>query len=197
MQEGVFVFYIALNRTESKMNKNTKKLTTLAMMSALAVVLAWLIRFSIIPAAPFLEYDPASVPILLSTFLYGPLAGLLITVVVALLQGMTVSASSGIIGIVMHILAVGSYAVTAGLIYKKVHSRKGAAIGLIAGSIVMTIVMVGCNLILTPIFLGQPIESVIELLLPAIIPFNLIKAGINSVLTFIIYKPLSKILGKL
>ncbi len=179
------------------MKQNTQKLTTLAMLSALSVILAWLIRFSIIPAAPFLEYDPADIPILLVTFLYGPLSGLLITVIVAVLQGMTVSAASGFIGIIMHILSTGSYVIVVGVVYSKVHSKKGAALALALGSLAMTIVMVGCNLVITPIFLGQPIENVINLLLPAIIPFNLIKAGLNGLLTFQVYKPLKKIIKKM
>ncbi len=184
-------------KKEEKMKKSTKKLTTLAMLSALSVILAWLIRFSIIPAAPFLEYDPADIPILLTTFMYGPLSGLLITVIVSVLQGMTVSAASGYIGIIMHILSTGSYVIVAGLVYHKFRSKKGAALALALGSLAMTVVMVGCNLVITPIFLGQPMESVISLLLPAIIPFNLIKAGLNGILTFQVYKPLRKMISKM
>ncbi len=178
----------------NNLRMQTKKITGMAMLSALGVILAGLIHFSIIPAAPFLEYDPAGVPILIGAFLYGPWSGLLITFIVAVLQGTTVSAGSGIIGIVMHVLAMGSYVLVTGLIYKRNKTRKQAAVAIALGAITMTVVMVGCNLILTPLFLGQPIESVITLLLPAIIPFNLIKAGINGAITFVLYKPLSKFL---
>jgi riboflavin transporter FmnP len=56
----------------------------------------------------------------------------------------------------------------------------------------MTAVMVLMNLLLTPLFMMVPREEVIKLLMPAIIPFNLLKAGANSVVTFLAYKPISK-----
>lgn len=174
----------------------TLKVTTLGMLAAVAIVLVAVIHLPILPAAPFLEYDPADIPILIGTFLYGPWTGLALTVVVSLLQGITVSAASGWIGIVMHILATGAFALIAGSIYRVRHTRGGAALALVAGSIAMTIIMVGCNLVFTPIFMGTGTKEVIALLVPAIIPFNLLKAGINSVATFIVYKPLSKFLKR-
>ena len=77
----------------------TLKVTTLGMLAAVAIVLVAVIHLPILPAAPFLEYDPADIPILIGTFLYGPWTGLALTVVVSLLQGITVSAASGWIGI--------------------------------------------------------------------------------------------------
>ena len=174
----------------------TLKVTTHGMLAAVAIVLVAVIHLPILPAAPFLEYDPADIPILIGTFLYGPWTGLALTVVVSLLQGITVSAASGWIGIVMHILATGAFALIAGSIYRVRHTRGGAALALVAGSIAMTIIMVGCNLVFTPIFMGTGTKEVIALLVPAIIPFNLLKAGINSVATFIVYKPLSKFLKR-
>lgn len=134
------------------------------MLAAVAIVLVAVIHLPILPAAPFLEYDPADIPILIGTFLYGPWTGLALTVVVSLLQGITVSAASGWIGIVMHILATGAFALIAGSIYRVCHTRGGAALALVAGSIAMTIIMVGCNLVFTPIFMGTGIKEVIALL---------------------------------
>ena len=71
------------------------------------------------PAAAFLEYDPADIPILIGTFAYGPIAGFILTIVVSLIQGSTVSAGSGVIGIVMHIVATGSCTLICGTIYQK------------------------------------------------------------------------------
>ena len=147
------------------------------------------------PAAPFLEYDPADVPILIGTFAFGPVAGFLLTVVVSIIQGMTVSAASGgPIGIIMHIFATGSCVLIAGNIYRRNKTRKTAAIALIVGALVMTGAMVLMNLVLTPIFLGTSMEEVIPMLLPAIIPFNLIKAGLNCAITFVLYKSISHLL---
>ena len=132
---------------------------------------------------------------LIGTFAFGPVAGFLLTVVVSIIQGMTVSAASGgPIGIIMHIFATGSCALIAGNIYRRNKTRKTAAIALIVGTLVMTGAMVLMNLVLTPIFLGTSMEEVIPMLLPAIIPFNLIKAGLNCAITFVLYKSISHLL---
>lgn len=172
-------------------NQKIRRLTVLSMLLALALVSAAIINFPLIPAVPFMRYDPADIPIFIATFMFGTSAGLGLTVGVAILQGLLVNSDAGPIGIIMHILATGSFVLTAGLIYRHSHTRRGAYWSLVAGSIVMTLVMVGCNLLLTPLFLGAPLKRVIELLLPAIIPFNLLKAAINSILTALLYKPIS------
>ena len=171
--------------------KSTRRLAVMGMLAALSIVLVSLIHFPLLPAASFLEYDPADIPILMATFLFGPIAGLLLTVVVSVIQGLTVSASSGIIGIIMHILATGTFVLLAGNLYNRFHSRKGALLALGAGCLAQTAVMVVCNLIFTPIFMGQPVGVVVQMLIPVIIPFNLLKAAINAAVTYFVYKPIS------
>ena len=143
----------------------------------------------------FLEYDPADIPILLGTFAFGPVAGVLLTIVTAIIQGTTVSAASGVYGILMHIIATSALVITAGVIYKFNKTRKGAVIGLICGVIAMTIVMIGANMVITPIFMGVP-ASVVWDLMPFIAGFNAIKAGINGIVTFLVYKRISGFLHK-
>ncbi|MEG1869684.1 MAG: ECF transporter S component [Oscillospiraceae bacterium] len=171
---------------------NTKKITLMAMFIAISVVLVAIVHLPLIPAAPFLEYDPADIPILIGTFAYGPLAGVILTFLVSIIQGTTVSAASGIYGILMHLIATGAFVIVAGNIYKIKKSMKGAIVALACGTVCMVTVMVFANILITPFFLGAPVEAVKALILPAIIPFNLLKAGINSVVTFLIYKPISK-----
>lgn len=171
---------------------NTKKITFLAMLIALSIALVAAIHFPIIPSAPFLEYDPADIPILIGTFAFGTSAGLLITVIASVIQGFTVSAQSGLYGILMHIIATGSFVLVAGLIYNKDKTKKSAILSLIAGTLTMTAVMFIANLIVTPAFLKVPVEVVMGMMFTAIIPFNLIKAGLNSIITFIVYKAISK-----
>lgn len=175
-----------------KASQTTRKLTTLAMLTAISVVLITLVHIPY-PLAPFLEYDPADIPIFIGTFLYGPIAGLSITLVVSLIQGLTVSSTSGGIGIIMHFLATGMFALSAGNIYRCQHTRRGAMNALVLGGLAMTVVMVFCNLIFTPIFLKTPIEEVVPMLLPTIIPFNLLKAGVNGIVTYFVYKPIARL----
>lgn len=176
------------------MKNNVRQMVNLAMLAALSVLLVYLVRFPIFPSAPFLEYDMADVPILIGTFLLGPISGLILTVVVSIIQAMTVSAGSGWIGAIMHICATGGFVIAAGLLYQKFKTRKGAAAALIAGSLVMTLLMIPLNLIFTVRFLGAPREVVVAMLIPTIIPFNLIKAFANSIITFAVYKSVARVL---
>ena len=176
---------------------STRTLTTLSILTAFSIVLMLLIHFPIFPAAAYLEYEPMDVPILIAGFAYGPLAGLAVTIVSCLIQGLTVSAAvGGWVGILMHFIASGTLVTVASLIYRRKHSIKGAVAGLICGTVSMALIMIPANLIIDPLFYGMPVDAVKEMILPIILPFNLIKAGINAVITFIIYKPLRKLVIK-
>ena len=178
------------------MRNSTNQMVKMALLAALSIFLVIYVHFPIFPAAPYLEYDPADVPILIGAFMFGPVAGLVITIVVALIQAITVSASSGWVGFVMHVLASGTLAVVAGLIYKRYHTFKGGVIALITGSIAMTLMMIPSNLIFTVHFWGVPLDVVKNMLIPIIIPFNLIKAGASSIVTVLLYKRIANYLRR-
>lgn len=178
-----------------KAKSKTRVMVQMAVLIALSVLLVYLIHFPIFPAAPFLEYDPADIPILIGTFMFGPFGGLILTAIASVLQGITVSSASGWIGILMHFFATGSFALVAGLIYRYNRTKKGAVIALAFGSITMIVIMILWNIIMTPIFMGTPREAVFAMLIPIIIPFNTIKAIANAILTFLLYKSVSKVLG--
>ncbi len=183
-----------LTQKTEKPKITTRQMVGMAMLAAISIVFVSVIHFPLFPAAAFLEYDPADIPILIGTFAYGPIAGFLLTIVVSLIQGSTVSAGSGVIGIIMHIVATGSCTLISGTIYQKMKTKKGAAISLIVGVITMTFAIVLMNLILTPLFMGASIKTVMAMLVPIIIPFNLLKYSINCLITFLLYKSISHIL---
>ncbi len=167
-------------------------IVVVGVMSAISVVLAYLIHLPLIPGAPFLEYDPADIVIYACTYLLGVPCGLLMTVVVSIVQGITVSSSSGIIGILMHIVATGSFVLVSGGLFgnKKIKNETGRlVVATVAGIIVATVVMVLWNLLLTPIFMKQSRELIITMLPTVFVPFNLIKAGINGIGAAILYYP--------
>ena len=186
----------------SEKSARIKKLAVMAMLVALSIVLVSLVHFPIFAPVYFLEYDPADIPILIGTFAYGPVAGVILTVVASLIQGLTVSAQSGVMGIAMHIFATTTLVLVAGIIYRIFHTRWGAVLALVAGTLAMTVAMMAFNHFLTPYFITPDISDaaavaanrayVDTLLVPFIAPFNLIKAGVNSVITFGVYKVVSK-----
>ena len=175
-------------------SKKVESLVKMALLTALSLVLMYLVRFPIFPSAPYLEYDMADVPLLIGTFMYGPGAGLLLTAMVSLLQWLLVSPQSGWVGGLMHFIATGGFVLVAGLIYNYRHSRKGAIIALIAGILTRTALMIPLNLWLTVHYNGAPLEVVKALIWPIIIPFNLIKGGVNSAVIFLVYKRAGKLL---
>ncbi|MBM7624481.1 ECF transporter S component [Sporohalobacter salinus] len=168
-----------------------KKTTNIALLVALSLIL--MVTISVPLFQPFLIYEPGDVPILIITFLYGPISALgatfLLSVLMALFTGL-----GGPFGAIMHFLATGVLVSIAGYIYQRNHTLRGAVYGLICGSIAMTGVMAIANLILNPIFYGIPFQKVRDLLLPAIIPFNIVKSCANSGITVIIYKKLADFL---
>jgi riboflavin transporter FmnP len=173
--------------------KSIDRLVKLGMLTALSIILVYAIHFPIFPAASFLEYDMADVPILIGTFLFGPWWGLGLTAVVSILQWLLVSPGGLWVGAVMHFCATGSYVIAAGLIYGKMRSMKGALIGMGVGAVLQTLMMIPMNLIFTVNFFGVPYETVVALLPTAIIPFNAIKSIANSILTFLLYKRVAKL----
>ncbi len=175
--------------------KKTEKLVKMALLMAISVVLVYLVHFPIFPAVAFLEYDPADIPIIIGTFAFGPLAGFTITCITAIIQGLTVSAASGLYGIIMHILATGAFVLVAGNIYRVKKTKKGAITALLAGIVTMTVVMFGANMVVTPAFTGMPLSAIMGLM-PFIVAFNLVKAGINALVTFFLYKRISGFLHR-
>ena len=174
--------------------ERTAKLAKMAMLCAISAVLMLLIRIPF-PPAPFLVYDPADIPIIISAFAFGPMAAFAMTAVVSFIQAFILG-GDGLIGFFMHLVATGSFVLLAGFIYKRNKTKKTAAVSLLAGIVIMTVTMMGWNLLITPYFMGVPREAVLEMLLPIILPFNLLKAGINAVVTFLIYKPIAKFLHR-
>lgn len=174
------------------MNAKTKKLTMLAMLAACAYIVMVLVR---IPVVLFLKYEAKDVVIVIGGFLFGPLSAFLISLVVSLVEMVTVS-DTGIIGMIMNVLSTCSFACVASAIYKKKHTMTGAIIGLISGVVTMCVVMLLWNYLITPLYMNVPRTEVIKLLIPAFLPFNLIKGGLNTAFTLLLYKPLVRALRK-
>lgn len=177
------------------MNTNTKKIVTLAMLSAIAYVVMAVGRIPIIPTVEFLKYDPKDIIIAIGGLVFGPLSAFLMSVVVSFVEMVTVS-ETGIIGLIMNVISTCAFACTAAFIYKHKRTLSGAVIGLIAGSLAMTGIMLLWNYIITPIYMGVPREKVANMLMPIFLPFNLLKSGLNAALTMLLYKPLVKVFRK-
>ncbi len=174
------------------MNSKAKKVTTVAMLCAIAYAVMFVCR---IPITLFLKYEPKDVIITMGGFMFGPLTSLLVSVVVSAVEMFTTS-ETGWIGLIMNILSSCSFSCIAALIYKRRHTVSGAVIGLISGCLLMTAVMLLWNYLVTPLYMGCSREDVAELLIPAFLPFNLLKGGMNTAITLFLYKPVVTALRK-
>jgi len=174
------------------MSVTTKKLSVIAMLPALAYLVMLVIH---IPVS-FLTLDPKSTVIVIAGFMMGPLTALIISVIVAFLEMVTVS-TTGPIGFLMNALATASFACTAALIYYKRRTLKNAILGLAAGTIVMTALMLLWNWLILPFYMeGVTRADVVPMIMPLLLPFNLLKGALNMALALLLYKPISLALHK-
>ena len=179
-------------KNSSNSNFGAKKLAVLGLFAALSYISSALIR---IPIGSFLTYDIKDVFLAVCGFLYGPSCLVPVIGVVSFLEMATVSAT-GFVGALASFLSSASFVLVSAAVYKYKRTLLGAVIGLISGTVALTVVMLVWNLFITPIYLGVPLEGVKDILLPVVLPFNIIKGALNSAIIMLIYKPLVKTLGR-
>ncbi len=175
------------------MNKNTKKIVLIGMFSAIAYIFTLIGHLIPIAFMDFLKYDPKDAIIVIAGFALGPLSALVISVLTALLELITIS-TTGIIGFVMNVIASATFACIPALIYKKSRKFKAAIIGLLISSVLVVGFMLLWNWLITPLYMGVPREAVVEMLIPVFLPFNALKVILNTILTLLIYKPVVRAL---
>ncbi len=203
--------YEPLNQ-RTKNAQMTRKLAVLAMLTAMSAALMAL-EMSMPLMPPFLKFDFSELPVLIGAFAYGPISAIMIELVKNLIH-LPLSTTAGVGQLANFITGV-FFAGSAGLVYRFFKSRKGAVLSLVVGTLVMTI---GTSLFnyfvllnLYVLLAGVPMEIILgmaakanpkvtdkeTLILWAFIPFNLFKGTVLSLLTLLIYKPISTLIHKL
>lgn len=197
-----------MNHTSNK----TRTLVEIGMLGAIAAILM-LFEFPIpLIAPPFYEIDLSEVPILVGAFALGPMAGAAIELIKVLLNLMINGTTTAFVGEIGNFLIGCSFILPAAWIYKMHKSKKNAILGMITGTISMTVL--GCILnayVLLPTYavaFSMPMDTIISLgtavnsnihnvltfVMIAVAPFNVFKGGLVSIITLLIYKHLSPIL---
>lgn len=180
------------NSTRSRIDLRTW--VTMAMLTAVAYVVMYLSKM--LPSVNgFLDFDFKDVVICIGGFIYGPVPAAIISIVVALIEAVTIS-HTGPIGLLMNVLATCSFCCTATLIYKKHRTMKGAIVGLAVGVVLLVVVMLLWNYLITPVYQKIPREVVAAMLPTVFLPFNLAKGGMNMAATLLLYKPVVTALRK-
>lgn len=171
-------------------NERLRRLCVMALLCAMAYAAVALIR---IPAVAFLKYEPKDVLLVIGGFLLGPLEGAIMCAVVAAVEAVTIS-DTGAIGLLMNVLSSCLFVCPAALLYRRHRTIGGAVAGLGAGSLCATAGMLLWNWLITPLYMGVPRSTVVGMLLPVFLPFNLLKCALNATLAVLLYKGVSRAL---
>ncbi len=192
---------------------NLNKTIKISLLSAIALVLMFFeIPLPIFPS--FLQIDLSDLPALLGTFALGPVSGILIELFKIVLHIVFKGTQTGFVGEFANFVVGSIFVATAGIIYKKRKSKKTAILGLISGTVIMSLCASVLNYtILLPLYakifkapieafvamaaaINPNIKTVKDLVLLSILPFNLLKGIVISVVTIPVYKSVSPILHR-
>ena len=204
---------------EKKVCKNQKKLsdthyiTYVAIFSCMAGVLM-LVAIPLFFAPGFYKMDLSELPVLICTFYLGPVAGVIAELLKVAIKLLLKGTSTAFVGDFANFAVGCSFVLPASVIYHARPSRDSALTGLVIGTLIMTVFGSAFNAIyLLPKFaqlFGMPLDvivgmgtkvnsaitSVSTLVLFAVVPFNLLKGIVVSLLTFLLYKRISPILHR-
>lgn len=190
---------------------NTRKVAMIGLFSALAVILH-VMDFPVPFAPPFYKLDFSEIPALLGTFAFGPVAGVMIEFCKILLKLLVKGTSTAFVGDLANFVIGCSFILPASLIYLFKKTKSRAIVGCVSGTLIMTVFGTAFNAIyLLPAFsklYGMPLDSIIAMgaeinggvtglvsfVCLCVAPMNLLKGTVASLVTMLIYKPLSPIL---
>ncbi len=199
------------------MNQNQAKtpyirvITRIAVLSAIATVLM-LIEIPLWFAPSFYEIDLSEVAVLIGAFALGPVAGVIIEMIKILMNLFINGTITAGVGEFANFLIGCSFILPASVIYRYKKTMVSAIVGMVVGIVVLTVTGALMNYyLLLPLYakaFGIPIDSLVGMgaainasitdlrsfILIAVVPFNLLKGVLSSVVTFILYKRISPIL---
>ena len=141
------------NPVRTKMD--TRTIVSLAMLTGIAYIV--MLVSKLMPSVMFLDFDFKDVVICIGGFTFGPSAAAIISILVAFIEMITIS-TTGPIGFIMNALATCAFCCTASFIYKKMHTKKGAVLGLACGVVCLVVVMLLWNYLITPLYMTGPLQ---------------------------------------
>lgn len=198
------------NQQKKQMQK-TRRMVNISMLAAVAIVLM-LFEFPLPFLPPFYKIDASELPVIIGAFTMGPVAGVLIEFIKVLLNILIDGTTTAFVGEFANFLIGCSYVVPASMVYYFKKNKKNAVLGLALGTV--TCAVVGCLLnafLLLPAYskafhmdiealvamgtaVNKAIDSMLTFVLFATAPLNILKCGLVSIITMLIYKPISRIL---
>ncbi|MBR3288454.1 MAG: ECF transporter S component [Lachnospiraceae bacterium] len=191
------------------MNNKIKKISIVALFSALSAILMYF-DFPLPIAPTFMKMDLSELPVIIGGFVLGPFECISIAVFKVLIKFVIKGTSTMFLGELANIIGSISYALPASIIYKALKTKERAVIGMIIGIVLASVVCTLCNaLFLFPLYIKvfhmseeviikmcstiiPFIDSMTKVYLFSVLPFNIVKFSIASIITYIFYKNISK-----
>ena len=205
---------MANSENASQKTLSTRLIAEIGMLGAAAGVLMFLEIPLAMIAPSFYKLDFSEVPVMVGAFALSPIAGVLIELIKIIIHLIFKGTQTAFVGEIANFAMGCAYIVPAAIIYRWNHnkSRAHAAIGMVVGTLVTTVVACFLNAyVLLPAYSAAfhaPIETFIEMgsairpgvnglmafALFIVAPFNLLKYALVSIIVFVIYKRIRTIL---
>ena len=186
---------ILAKRNQLTLRQKIQRLTVAAVFTAISFILMLLFRIPLFTS--FYELEFSDFPLLMCAFVVSPVYSVLALFIVSILQMLTVSSFSGLIGFVMHFVSSVAMILLVYFVRKRINGIKGVIISAFAGILVMTAVMIPMNIWLASEFMQLPAKEFISGYIGVCIAFNVIKSLCNIVLFNILYPVILKQYNKL
>lgn len=161
---------------------------------ALFVAVSMIVSYMEIPVPPvaWLKYDPSGAVCLIAGLAFGTGTGAIVSVL-SWLPHLFMNPWGGLMGILCTLALV----VPASLVYERKQTVAGAATGMALGAVATLIVACGANIVITPIYTPTMTSAdVMAMIVPVLLPFNIIKVALNCAVTAVVFKPVSKLVSR-
>ena len=174
-----------MNNTRNKI----KKLVLIGLFAALAYICMFVFRIKV----QFLTFDAKDAVMTIGAMFLGVVPGAVMSFIVAFVEYISVS-DTGIYGFIMNFASSAVFACTAAAVYRRKKGINTAILGLFSAVALTTIFMMLANILITPFYTGLKTSDIVAMIPSLLLPFNLIKGVLCSVVCLLLYKRLSKIL---
>ncbi|MDO4437632.1 MAG: ECF transporter S component [Coriobacteriaceae bacterium] len=153
---------------------NTRRIALTALFTAASLILSF-VQIPIFPAAPWLMYDPSGIVCLIVALAFGPRMGAAVAVASWLPRVFLDP-----FGAPMGIVSTCALVIPAALVFETGRrTRKASIVGMLLGGAISTALACALNLVVTPLYTAVTMQDVAAMILPVLLPFNLLKMVIN------------------